>query len=217
MDWNLVFGMVLGWLTAPYVLVLGVWFFLMFPVISWGIDIYEGDRQSYRFVPTILLMLLTAGALPFFTSFEVAWLLTGEFWSSASGILLYIVGYFAVGIFYALIVRWPFYVKKFYSRILDGLGDSPSQKSIDDAFAKHRLDKKGSRLRLIVRWIFYWPWSLIIWVVGDFLGDIVDFFFRSLRSVVGGRFRDVALWLEPKEFKKARLRAERKQQESSSQ
>ena len=190
--------MLVGWFALPYALVGTVWFFAMFPVLFWGFDIYDEDRWRYHLWRTVFLMLLTGAALDFFTPFDVGWLVTGNFWLSALNFSVWIAAYLGIGVVYAY-VRWFFYHKEYNRRVRERLGENPTKLEIKDAYAT-RLSGYGSRLSLILKWIFHWPWSAIAWILTDMLREFFDFVFRRLRAFFGAGFGAMARADERKVF-----------------
>lgn len=199
-------GLIVGWLTLPYFLVGVICFMSVFPVLFWGIDIYDDDYDGVQLWRSLILIVATVALFHFFSPFKVSWLIAGTFWGSVASSLGWIAGYFVVGIVYAMLVRWPFYVMEYNKRVvepaLERLGKDPSEDKIRSVFDKYRLDGHGSRFALIMRWILFWPWSLLAWMFTDFLRHIFD----GIRAVVGGRFADIARAMEPKAFKELRQR-----------
>lgn len=195
----------------PYALIGTLLFFSGFPILFWGYDIYDDDRWKYRFWRTVFFMILTGAALHFFTPFDAAWLITGDFWGSALHLWLYVLAYIGVGIAYAY-VRWYFYVREYYKRQNEWLGSNPSQSELDRAY-KSRLSGYGSRLSLILKWIFHWPWSLLAWLLTDLIRNFFDWVFDSFRSLFGRGFGAIARAHEPEVFKE-RERQEREAEQA---
>jgi hypothetical protein len=205
-------GLVVGWFSMPYVLVGTILFFSGFPIFFWGYDLYDDDRWKYNFGRTIFFMLLTGAALHFLTPFDVAWLIANDFWGSALRFWLYVLAYIGLGLCYAY-VRWFFYVREYYKRQREWLGTNPDQADMDRAYKK-RLSGYGSRLSLILKWIFHWPWSLLAWLLTDLLRSLFDLIIDGGRAIFGRGFGAMARAHEPA-WMKEREQKERTTSEAS--
>jgi hypothetical protein len=201
-------GLVVGWVSMPYVLVGTLLFLSGFPIFFWGYDIYEDDRWKYSFWRTILFMILTGAALHVFTDFKVWWLLGESFWETVLRLWIYILGFLVVGYLFSM-VRFFFYARKFNKRRARALGPNPSEAEKDRAY-RSRLSSFGSRKSLILKWIFHWPWSLLAWILTDLLKSLVDLMIDVLRPLLGRGFGAIARANEP-EWMRERERAEREQ------
>ncbi len=199
-------GLVTGWLTTPYLLFGTILFFSGFPIFFWGYDIYEGDRWRYRFWRTLLFIALSIAVLHIFTDFDVRWLITGDFWGTVSRFSLYIVGYIFVGYIYSNI-RFYFYAREYNKRMNERLARDSSDRSKDREY-ENRLSGYGSRVSLILKWIFHWPWSLSAWILTDLLRNLWDLIFDNARKVVGRGYGAIARANEP-DWMKEREREER--------
>jgi|CXWL01.1.fsa_nt_gi hypothetical protein len=206
-------GMAVGWFTMPYVLVGTLLFFSGFPVLFWGYDIYKDDRWRYNFLRTVFFMVLTGAVLHFFTPFSAVWLITGDFWGSVLRLWLYIVGYIAVGLIYSY-VRFYFYAHEFNRRRAQKLGSNPSEADKDRAY-RSRLSGYGSRVSLILKWIFHWPWSLLSWLLTDLVKNLLDWIFDGARALFGRGFGAIARANEP-DWMKERERQEREATKATS-
>lgn len=188
-------GLVVGWLSTPYVLAGTLLFLSGFPIFFFGYDIYEGDRWHYRFWRTVAFIALTVGVLHFFTPFDISWLITGDFWGSVLRLWLFILGYIVVGIVFSYL-RFFFYAREYGKRMNERLKRDPSEHSKDREF-RNRLSGYGSRVSLILKWIFHWPWSLVAWILTDLVRNLFDAIFDGVRGVLGRGYGSIARMNEP--------------------
>lgn len=199
-------GLVTGWLTTPYVLFGTLLFFSGFPVFFWGYDIYESERWRYRFWRTLLFMILTVAVLHFFTPFDARSLITDDFWGTALHLWAYVLGYIFVGYVYSNI-RFYFYAREYRKRMNERLKYDSSERAKDREY-ENRLSGYGSRVSLIMKWIFHWPWSLLAWIFTDLIRNLWDFMFDNARKVAGKGYGAIARANEP-EWMRERERKER--------
>lgn len=191
-------GLIVGWFAMPYVLFGTIWFFLMFPVLFLGVDIYHEYRWKYHFWRVVFFTLVSGVALHFFTPFDVFWLATGSFWLSALQFTGWIIAYLLAGILYAYL-RWFFYLRR-YNRLLRK-DYPPVLTEVHKAEIRtKRLSNYDSRLSLILKWIFYWPWSALAWMLTDMLREFMDFAFRRAKAFFGAGFGNMARADEKKVF-----------------
>lgn len=204
-------GLVVGWFTLPYVLWGGVCFIFGFPLFFWGYDIYEDRGWEYGFWRTAIFAILTITVLNFFTPFNFPDLITGDFWTSVLNAWLYFVGYVAAGLVFAYI-RFFFYAREYRKRMDKRLeiyaNDPKALEREQDREYRNRLSGYGSRVSLITKWIFHWPWSLLAWVFTDLLRNVVETVLDVGRALFGGGFGEIARATEP-EWMKQREREER--------
>ncbi len=192
-------GLVVGWFTAPYALIGTILFFSGFPILFWGFDIYDDYRWKYGFGRTVILMVFSAILLHFFTPFDALSLFSGGFWAAALNLWLYALAYVGVGIVFSFI-RFFFYAREFNKRRAALLGDNPSKEDKLRAY-KARLSGFGSRLSLILKWIFHWPWSLLAWIFTDLLASLFDLVIDGGRAIFGRGYGAIARMNEPQWMK----------------
>lgn len=204
-------GMVVGWFALPYFLYGSLLFFLGFPFFFWNYDIYDNYRWRYGYWRTFIYVALTIAVLHFFTDFDALSLISGGFWASALSLWLYFVGYLAVGLAFSYL-RFYFYAREYRRRMDERLAqykpDSDSYRHQQEQEYRTRLSGYGSRLSLILKWIFHWPWSLLAWVLTDLLTDLFDTIVDVGRKIFGNAFGNIARSTEP-EWMKERERAEK--------
>lgn len=204
-----ILGVLAGWFTAPYILWGGLLFLTGFPFFFWGYDIYEDGGWNYRFWRTVIFMVLTITVFNFFTPFDISDLISAGFWTAVLNLWLYILAYIAFGLLFAY-VRFFFYAREYRKRMdqrLARYSGEQLKRAQDDEY-RNRLSGYGSRVNLILKWIFHWPWSLLAWVLTDMLRNLAETIFDMSRKLFGGGFGEIARSTEP-EWMKEREKAER--------
>lgn len=205
-----IMGLLVGWFTTPYLLWGALVFLTGFPIFFWGYDIYE-DRWDYNPLRTLAFVVLTAAVLHFFTPFDAVSLISGGFWAAALNLWLYFVLYVAVGLIFSY-VRFYFYAREYRKRMDERLAiyakNTEALQRAQDHEYRNRLSGYGSRVSLILKWIFHWPWSLLAWILTDLLSDLFDSIVDVGRKVFGNAFGAIARSTEP-EWVRERERAER--------
>lgn len=197
-------GLVVGVFASPFILWCSVLFLFGFPIFFWGEDIYENGGWNYKFARTIAFMILSLAVLHFFTDFDALTMFTGGFWASVLNLWLYAVLYVVVGVLFSF-ARFAFYAREYRKRMDYRLSiiepGTPDFKRAQEREFKNRLSSYDSRFKLIVKWIFHWPWCLTAWVFTDLLRNLSDAILDFGRKVIGGMYGAIARANEPEWMK----------------
>ena len=119
-----------------------------------------------------LFALIVVGLLYYFFGEAKTWSVWGWMLQNPLSSLLLFVSYFAVGTIWCF-VKWYYFLLDTRDVLEEGqlisADDVPTAKD-------HKRD--------IVRWISYWPFSFIWWVVGDFITRIARAIFERIQRLL---------------------------------